>query len=220
RISHDTRGLTDRPLRPLGLPRHVQCARLRRRLAPRELVRHPQGHRRLLLRLLPLRPDQRRLRRAASLAASPPPRPGRRQPLPADRDGPRRDARRQLGGAGTPCVQREESRRRRLRAGAERNPRLVPRPPLPAPLIRYPPNHSASGSVAASAEKSPSSRIATAASAIALTATQVRLPPTLTRCAPASTIWANESPGTASTFTGSVTASQTARISSASRRPG
>ena len=48
----------------------------------------------------------------------------------------------------------------------------------------------------------------------------MRPPPTLTRCAPASTISASDSSGSASTFTGLETASQTARISSALRRPG
>jgi len=81
-------------------------------------------------------------------------------------------------------------------------------------------NQSSSGTRAASDERSPPSRISTAAAAIALTATQVKLPPTLIRWAPAATISATESSGRASTFTGLETASQTARISSPVRSPG
>ena len=58
------------------------------------------------------------------------------------------------------------------------------------------------------------------AAAIAPTATQVSAPPTLIRCAPASTISLIVMPGRASTLTGFDTASQTARIWSASRSPG
>src|SRR5712691_846039 len=83
-----------------------------------------------------------------------------------------------------------------------------------------PANHSLSGSVAASDERSPVSRIAVAADAIALAATQVKPPPTLTRCAPAATISASDSPGSASTLTGFATAWHTAQISSALWRPG
>src|SRR5207247_496889 len=60
---------------------------------------------------------------------------------------------------------------------------------------RHQANHSSSGTRAPSAEKSPASRIASAASAIARTATHVKLPPTLTRRAPAATSSANDRPG-------------------------
>ena len=90
----------------------------------------------------------------------------------------------------------------------------------PANALAYSANHSPSGTRAARTDRSPSSRIAVAASASALTATQASPPPTLTRCAPAPTISASDSPGSASTFTGFDTASHTARISSAPRRPG
>ena len=83
-----------------------------------------------------------------------------------------------------------------------------------------PPNQSPRGTLAASAERSPRSRIAVAASANALSATHVRLPPTLIRCAPASKISPTDMAGTARTFTAFVTASQTARISSAVPSPG
>ena len=49
-------------------------------------------------------------------------------------------------------------------------------------------SHRSNGASAASAERSPASRIAVAASAIASIATHVSPPPTLIRCAPASTI--------------------------------
>ena len=52
---------------------------------------------------------------------------------------------------------------------------------LSHPSTAQAPSQSPSGGRAASAEKSPSSRIAVAASANALTATQVNAPPTLTR---------------------------------------
>src|SRR6266508_5105705 len=81
-------------------------------------------------------------------------------------------------------------------------------------------NHSRSGGLSPSTEKSPRSRISPAAAAMALTAIHVRPPPTLTRCAPASAISKNDIPGRASTFTGFVTASQTTWISSLLRRPG
>ena len=81
-------------------------------------------------------------------------------------------------------------------------------------------NQSRSGTLTSRTEKSPVSFTAAAASAIARTATQVKSPPTLTRCAPASTISANERCGSASTLTGFVTASQTARISSDAREAG
>src|SRR6266480_5113417 len=53
RLRHDATGSSDGSLRAPALPRHFERARLRARLAARELVRHPQGHRCLLLRLLP-----------------------------------------------------------------------------------------------------------------------------------------------------------------------
>ncbi len=55
-------------------------------------------------------------------------------------------------------------------------------------------NHSSSGGRGTSTEKSPVSRIVSAASARARAATQVKPPPTLTRCAPASTISTKLSP--------------------------
>ena len=55
--------------------------------------------------------------------------------------------------------------------------------------------------------------MAVAASATALAATQVSAPPTLMRWAPAAVIWRTVRCGTASTFTGLDTASQTALIS-------
>ena len=70
------------------------------------------------------------------------------------------------------------------------------------------------------AEKSPWSRICSAAATSAPTATQVRAPPTLMRCPPASTISLIDRPRCASTLTGLDTASQTARISSPLRSPG
>jgi uncharacterized membrane protein YbhN (UPF0104 family) len=76
------------------------------------------------------------------------------------------------------------------------------------------------GGRAESAEKSPRSRIALAASAKAAAATHVSAPPTLTRWAPAPAISAKVRSGRASTFTGRGTASQTARISSVVRSPG
>src|SRR5919109_5604306 len=79
------------------------------------------------------------------------------------------------------------------------------------------PNHSPSGSLAASAERSPDSRVAVAASAIARTAIHVNPPPTLIRRAPASAISATDKAGSASTLTGFDTAWHTALISSTVR---
>src|SRR5215218_8051038 len=61
-------------------------------------------------------------------------------------------------------------------------------------------NHSPSGGFTPSDEKSPSSRICSAAAAMALTATHVKAPPTLTRRAPASAISDSFSSGSASTL--------------------
>ena len=58
-----------------------------------------------------------------------------------------------------------------------------------------PATQSLTGAETPSTEKSPSSRILSAAAAIAATATQVSAPPTLTRRPPASTISRIESPG-------------------------
>ena len=81
-------------------------------------------------------------------------------------------------------------------------------------------SHSRSCGGATRAEKSPWSRICSAAATSAPTATQVRAPPTLMRCPPASTISLIDRPRCASTLTGLETASHTARISSPLRSPG
>src|SRR5205823_4807422 len=82
------------------------------------------------------------------------------------------------------------------------------------------PSHSRSCTGAARDEKSPSSRIFSAAAANAETATHVSAPPTLTRCAPAATISSIVSCGRARTLTGFERLSHTARISSPLARPG
>ena len=74
RLRHDALRRADGRLRQPRLSRHLQL-RLRLGLAARELVRHAQPDRRLLLRLLPLRPDQGRLQASA--------RAGRRSAAPA-----------------------------------------------------------------------------------------------------------------------------------------
>src|SRR5262245_42611859 len=74
---------------------------------------------------------------------------------------------------------------------------------------------------AASPEKSPCSRIRSAALMSALIAAQANAPPTLIRRAPAAAISATVSPsGRASTLTGFDTAWHTARISAAEASPG
>src|SRR5262249_27057409 len=99
-----------------------------------------------------------------------------------------------------------------------------------APPVRHPAVALGRGSVChshssiltppASEEKSPRSRICSAAVTKPATATHVSAPPTLTRCAPAATISSNVRFGRASTFTGFDRELQTARISSAVASPG
>jgi mannose-6-phosphate isomerase-like protein (cupin superfamily) len=92
--------------------------------------------------------------------------------------------------------------------------------PVPGDGGRQSPSHSPIRADPASSEKSPSSRIFSAAAARAATDAHASAPPTLTRRAPASAISRIVRPAWARTLTGFEVASQTARISAAFRSPG
>ena len=111
RLPHDKLGRPARRLRPAHLPRHARL-RVRLRLEPRDLVRHAQGERHVLLRVLPVldvprlsAPALRRARRHRE-ALSPHAQPGRasRRTSPSTSKGCRDT---------TPAIRRSSTSRRR-----------------------------------------------------------------------------------------------------------